>query len=55
MYHGDLDTKGQNNLVRVREMVAVAIIETTVKQRLARVIGAAEQLPWNGRSTRPEI
>ena len=34
--HGDLDVKGQNNLVRVREIAAVAIIEAIAKMRLAR-------------------
>ncbi|MEM7304697.1 MAG: TIGR04211 family SH3 domain-containing protein, partial [Pseudomonadota bacterium] len=31
-----LDVKGQNNLARVREIAAIAIIEATAKQRLAR-------------------
>ena len=35
-YHGDLDVKGQNNLARVREIVAIAITEATAKQRLQR-------------------
>ena len=35
-YHGDLDTRGQNNFVRVRETVAVATIEATAEKRSAR-------------------
>ena len=35
-YFGGLDVRGQNNLAMVREIVAVAIIEATAKQRLAR-------------------
>ena len=35
-YFGDLDVKGQNNLARVREIVAVAIIEATIEVRLQR-------------------
>ena len=35
-YHLHLDTKGQSNIARVREIVAIAIVEATAKQRLAR-------------------
>lgn len=35
-YHGDLDIKGQNNIVRVREIAAIATILGTAKQRLLR-------------------
>ena len=34
-YHGYLGAAGQNNLVRVRETVAVASVQATAKQRLA--------------------
>lgn len=35
-YHGDLDATGQNKPARVMKIAAVAIIEATAKQRLAR-------------------
>ena len=35
-YYGDLDVKGQNDLARVREIVAIYTIEAIVKQRFAR-------------------
>lgn len=34
--HGDLDTKGQNNLARERQIVAASTAEAAAKQRLAR-------------------
>lgn len=35
-YHGGLDQRGQNNLVSVREIVAVAIVEAIATQRIQR-------------------
>ena len=35
-YFGDLDVRGQNDLARVREIAALAPIEATTEQRLAR-------------------
>ena len=35
-HHGDLDVKSHGNLARVREIAAIATIEATIEQRLAR-------------------
>lgn len=34
--YGDVDVKGQNYLARVREIAAIAAIQATTKQRIAR-------------------
>ena len=35
-YHAGVDPNGQTNLARVREAVAIAIVEVTAKHNIAR-------------------
>lgn len=52
-YHGDLDTNGQNDLARVRETVAITIVEVTAKQGFARGGNVTRPHLWIDSSKKP--